>query len=80
MKTNLKTGLPMVESFIERQKYINLESKIIDLIDEINDLELPVIDEENIVENLESLIDRMFLMRMRFDKEIIKNQNNQKSK
>lgn len=76
MKTNLKTGLPMVESFIERQKYINLESKIIDLIDEINDIQLPVMEAENIVENLEKLIERMFLMRTQFDNEIIKNQNN----
>lgn len=76
MKTNLKTGLPTVESFIERQKYINLESKIIDLIDEINDIQLPVMEAENIVENLEKLIERMFLMRTQFDNEIIKNQNN----
>jgi hypothetical protein len=73
MKTNLKIGLPMVESFSERQKYINLEIKMIELIDEINQTEIPEENEENIVESLEKLIERMFLMRTQFDNEIIKN-------
>jgi len=72
MKINLKTGLPMVENFSERQKYINLEIKIIDLIDEINQVQIPE-ENENIVENLEKLVERMFLMRTQFDNEIIKN-------
>lgn len=72
MKTNLRTGLPMVENFSERQKYINLEIKIIDLIDEINQVQMPE-ESENILENLEKLVERMFLMRTQFDNEIIKN-------
>ena len=63
----------MVENFSERQKYINLEIKMIELIDEINQTEIPEENEENIVESLEKLIERMFLMRTQFDNEIIKN-------